>query len=164
MTRQCDEVGDAEEVEEDGDPDENQTLRPLHVDACDPERAGDEDVDCCCQHGAADHGDQEGECKVPEIVEESLGEVEGDEGCVCLIEAVDDVCRVSQQADEGEEDGDAAGEIIAVEPVGEDGHVVPDAPAEDEGDCETQQAFAVGLLCRRVAGHGDDADVQQIDE
>ena len=114
LDRQHDEL--AEEIEDDGDPDEALFSGFLDVYATYPEGKGDQGDGTVTDHATADHRNHPGVPAEAECDEEAGSEVESYKRCVSVFEGCSHICGEAQQACQDEEDGAAAQDVVRIEP------------------------------------------------
>ena len=154
----------AEQVEQDGRPNQCKASWVLDLDGCYPQNTGDQDTDSIGQHVAADGGKDVAHPQIVRSIEQTRGQVESDELNPCGLESLDNVQGIAEETDHVKEDADALEDVIDLEPADHEGDVAPHLPPEDEGNGKFEQAETSGFLSCRVPDDGDDAHIEQIHE
>lgn len=154
----------AEDIEENGYPDECLFVRLFHMNTSNPQRGWDQRDDSIADHASSYHGDGP---RIPEQArrhKQSGSEVERYKRCVCVFECRSHVRRKPQQTCQDQKDRAAPQHIIAVKPTNQHANIAPELPAHDERNRKPQQGLSSGMFSRRVASNRYNTHVKQIDE
>ena len=147
------------QIEEDGDPDERQSTSTLDMNADDPKRARDENEDNVGNHCSANQGKLEAYHNKVDSLEETLGEVKGDERRIGRVKGVGDIDGISRQTRHDKDNRHALRNVIGLEPADDQRQVTPQPPAQDERYGKLQEGLPRWKLGRPISIDGDDADV-----